>query len=158
MTTPAKTTILAAIKTAFESITVVNGYKSTVDTVEQAIRSANCVLTAKRPWLGFMTERERFEPEGPNYIFVTLPIYVGGHVHATTEALVDAAIANLQDDVIAAIYADPQLGETAVDVKLLDGDDDIGDPDRAMPEGETGYSGTFDQHWEITYQRLTEST
>jgi hypothetical protein len=158
MTTPAKTTILAGVKTALEGITVLAGFKSTVVTVEQAVKGPDEITTAMRPWIGFMPEREKFEYEGPGNIWVTLPVYVGAHVQAATEALVDAAIANLQDDIIAAMFADPRFGETSVDVKLLDGDDDIGDPDRGMPAGETGYSGTFDMHWEISYQRTTGST
>jgi len=158
MATPAKTTILAAIKTALENITVTNGFKSTVVTVEQAIKGPNDVLTAIRPWIGYMPERERFEYHGPEYVLCKLPVYIGAHVQAATNALVDTAIVNLQDDIIAALFDDPTFGDTSVDVRLLDGDDDIGDPDRGMGGGEDGYSGTFDMHWEIEYERTTTST
>lgn len=158
MATPAKSTILAAIKTALEGILTAGGYKSDVVTVEQAVKGPNDVGTAERPWIGYMPEVERFEYHGPGHIIAKLPFLTGAHVHAATEALVDVAIVNLQDDVIAALFEDPRFGETAVDVHLIDNDDDIGDPDRAMGGGETGYSGTFVMHWMVEYERTTSST
>lgn len=158
MTTPHKTTILANVKTTLEGITVANGYKSTVVTVEQEIKDWQSIGISQRPWIGFRPTRETFEPEGPHYIRVKMGLYIGAHVNASTEALVDAAIVNLQDDIIAAMYSDPTLGDTAVDVRILNGQDDIGDPDRAGGGSSDGYSGTLDQNWEIEYERTTSST
>lgn len=158
MATPHKTTILANVKTTLEGITVANGYKSTVVTVEQKIKNPQDVGTSLRPWIGFRPTKEMFEAEGPHFIRVKMGLYIGAHVNATTEALVDVAITNFQDDIIAAMYSDPTFGETAVDVRLIDGQDDIGDPDRAEGGSSAGYSGTFEQNWEIEYERTTSST
>lgn len=160
MGTPAKTTILAAVDTALSGILGAGaGYKSTVVTVEPQIRDASGVPVAERPYLGFMPRRERFVPFSMQIYRVTMPLYVAGHVQASTKALVVAAIINLQDDVIAALCASTggaaecTLGGECIELRLVDGDDDIGDPDTEMGAGESGYSGTFDQNWEIVYER-----
>jgi hypothetical protein len=158
MATPHKTTILAGIKTALEGISIANGHKTDVVTVEQSIKDWQSVPPSLRPWVGFKPNKERYQVDSPYHLWVTLPIYIGAHIIADTEALADIAIVNLQDDIIAALYADPTFGETAVDVKLIDGQSDIGDPDRLEGGAVDGYSGTFDMNWEVIYERTTSST
>jgi hypothetical protein len=158
MATPHKTTIIAAIKTALEGITVANGYKSDVETVEKLIKDWQSVSPSLRPWIGFRPGKERFQADAPYHLWVTLPIEIGSHLIADTEDLVDTAIVNLEDDIINAMYEDPTLGDTSVDVKLIEGESDIGDPDRLEGGAIDGYSGTFVMRWEVTYERTTSST
>lgn len=153
MSTPVKTTILAAVGTALTGIKVISGYKSTVVTVTSTYRVVSDVGSAERPWVFYQPRRERYSSLPYGIYRVTLPLYIGAHVQASTKALADAAMVNLQDDVIKALCADMTLGGNCIDLRLVDGDDDIGDPDTGMGGGETGYSGTFDQNWEITYER-----
>jgi len=159
MTTPAKTTLLGLVDTALSGITVLGGYKSTIVTVEPQIRDASSVPVSERPYLGFMPRRERFVAFSWQTYRVTMPVYIAGHVQASTKALVVAALINLQDDVVKALCAsidsaaECTLGGNCVELRLVDGDDDIGDPDTEMGGGEAGYSGTFDQNWEIVYER-----
>lgn len=159
MTTPAKQTIIEAIEAGLANITAANGYKSTVATVERVIRNPDEVSAAQRPWVGFVpANTERYELEGPGHIRVTMSLYIGAHVQAATEDLVDAAVTNLQDDIIALMFSEPTFGESAVDVRIIDGHDDIGDSERDMGRGSEGFSGTFDQNWEVHYDRLTASS
>lgn len=153
-----KATILTAVNTALSGILVASGYKTTVVTVEQAIKDWDQVSSTMRPWVGYMPMVSRFEPQSYESIWTVMPLIVGAHVHGTTAALADAAIIDLQDDIIKALYSDPTFGETGVDVKILTEDDDIGDPDKAIGGTESGFSGTFSQNWEVTYERSTQGT
>ncbi len=153
MGTPARQNILDDLQTTFEGITIANGYKSTVVTVEPVIRDwgdPECNAD-NRPWIGFMPENQTFEHYAFGQLRVTLPIIIIAHINASTKALALIALDNLDDDLIAATMADQTRNSNATMTTLVSSRDDTGDPD--VIHGRDAVSGTLEMKLNIIYHR-----
>lgn len=129
MGTPSRTSILLDIKSTLTAITVVNGFKTTVVTSESKLRSRDEVVGDERPYTGFGPGRSTYE-NLMGHMRVTMPWTVVGYVQEDDEIIASAAINDLEDDIIAAVMADPTLGGFATFTKIVDDLTDEADPNR----------------------------
>ena len=150
-------TILDAIATKLATITTGNGYNTTVTTVEQVLKSWATVKTAEMPWLGISSDprAESDVDETPFGTFdVTMPVVIVGHVSALPGAAKTAALANLEDDLIVAMYDDHTFSDNATDVAWQGTATDEGD-DYTKPFKP---SGTIIMRFDVRYERLKTTT
>ena len=122
--------ILADIKSTLESISTANGYKTAVDTVEEVLRSRDDVKPGERPYIGFGPDTETVEHTIGSEMRVTLPWTVVGYVSGADWATVSGSINDLRDDIMAAVFEDPTLGDNCTQTLLVSDLTDEGDPDR----------------------------
>ena len=114
-----KSAIIEDILTALATITVANGYRSTIPagSVFDEIKAYDELATDSLPALCAFAGRET--RPATYYPFADieklLPITVIGHVHALTSSLRRAAISDLEQDVLDALTVDPTRGGWAVD-------------------------------------------
>lgn len=164
MGTPARTSILADIAATLATITVANGYKSTVAQVDRYLRDYDDVDASDKPWLGFFPGPERAEHRFGGCITMTLPVTIVGHVSvaSTGAETVDqtartVALSNLQDDVIAALSADIRRGGNAIETRLsgIASQTDEGVPEH---ESDAGGSASIQLTFEVVYDRTTGSS
>jgi hypothetical protein len=129
MATPARKLILSNLQTTFESITVANGYKTTVVKVQALARGYADVKTGERPFIGYVPQAEQVEYQPFNRIRCTLNVSVIGHVSGNSQSDRSTKLNDLIDDLIAALNADPTRGTNAINTKLVQFETDEGDPD-----------------------------
>lgn len=153
MGTPSRTSLQLDIQSTLEAITVANGYKTTVITVEPAWRGRDDVSEGERPYLCWGIDREEYEHQMFANLKVDITWSVYGLISETlrTWTTMSAALNNLVDDVIAAIMADPTLGGHAVTTLLVASETDEADPDRF----EGGWCGI---DFKTTYHRETTAS
>lgn len=110
--------ILAAYKTALESITIANGYNTDVETVEYGVRNFNEVKTRPglRCWIGIGPTRENLTDRACNQIDSRWEIQLLVHQSAGSRALSDVVDANskIVADIRKALYSEPALGVDGV--------------------------------------------
>lgn len=138
MGTPARKLILDNLATVLAGITVANGYKTTVVTVERVLKDWGTVGAQQMPWLGFAPGKETFEHQPCGVIKTTLELKLVGHINASTDAARCTALSNLVDDVIAALNVDTTRGDNAVVTTVVDSETDEGDPDTLDSRGGSG--------------------
>jgi len=155
MGTPARESILDDVQTTFEGITVANGYKTTVVTVERKIRHWGDVAASERPWIGYMSQPQRFEHKAFGSLRVIMPLYIAAHIAGDTKAEVASALVDLEDDIIAALSVDTTRGGNATMTHIVSQQDDAGDPDTVDSQG---VSGTLEVIAEVIYHRSTGSS
>lgn len=129
MGTPNRTSILLNVNTVLNTITVANGYKTTVALVEKYLRGRDDVPVGSRPYLGFGAARETPEHEPCNQIYFRMPLVVIGHVSSADWTTRSAALNNLIDDTIAAMENDTTRGGYAISSKVTGVETDEADPD-----------------------------
>jgi hypothetical protein len=154
MATPARTSILLAIKSALEGITVANGYKTDVNNVDPYLRPSRDVGDAERPHICFGSiDVEPYKHKAYDSLETTIKwLAVGNTAAAATWAAMSEDVNDLLDDIIAAIVgADDTLGENAVSTYLLW--TDTSEADSQWHEG--GYCFAC---FETKYNRDTTST
>jgi hypothetical protein len=145
-------TILDRFGALLATITVANGYKTTVVTVERLIKDWTGVSASQRPWIGYMPRQATYEHNSFNSMHVTLPVMVYAHVSAATVAARDTAVLKLHDDILAAIMSDPTMNQNAIDTTVVLDESDIGDPD-TIDMG--GVGGTLTLTFNVLYERTT---
>jgi hypothetical protein len=156
MTATRRQAILDDIATTLATITVANGYRTTVDTVERVLRQWDDIKPGARPWLGFGPN-----PEAPdvvvhspsNRLDVRMEVLIAGCVEAESGAARTAAVSDLVDDVIGALYADIRRDGNAISTMMIDLASDEIHPDSHVHDGGTAY---FVSRWAIQYYRTTE--
>jgi hypothetical protein len=154
MATPTRTSILSTIQTTLEGITVANGFKTTVDTVEPYLRGRDDVEEGERPYLGFGFDTEPYDHQMFGNMRVATRWFVTGCVDTgATWATMSAALNNLIDDIIGAIGADDTLGTYATQTKVVASDSDESDPDALK----SGYAWCFVEFETVYYRETTSS-
>jgi hypothetical protein len=144
------------IATVLATITVANGYKTTVTTVERNLKGWDRIGVQGMPWIGLHVESEDFEHHAcSNVIRAQLRVAIVAHINAATQALRATGIANLQDDIIAAMNVDQTRGGNASSTYLLSSESDESDPDAIDSKGG---QGTVIVRFEVVYFRTTTST
>lgn len=100
-----KLLILQNIQTTLASITVANGYRTTIDTVEPTIKVWGEVDDAHAmPWLGFgPTETRPFELLPGGQLRPLMAISVVAHIHEVDASTARTTICNLEDDIMHAM-------------------------------------------------------
>ena len=155
MAAPPREAILANVQTTLEGITTVNGYKTDVQTVERVIRHWDDVAGSTRPWIGYMSQPQRFAHHAFGSMRVVMPLYIAAHVSGSTKTAVAAALTNLEDDIVAALSDDTTRGGNATMTHIISQQDDAGDPDTTDSQG---VSGTLEVIAEVVYHRSTGSS
>ena len=80
MATPARRLILENLKTTLEGITVANGYKTNVLTVEPLAKSFADTPTSLKPWIGVHPQREALTYEQGGNIRSVLTVLLICHI------------------------------------------------------------------------------
>lgn len=154
--TPSKNLILERIATQLATITVANGYKTTVATVERVLKTwADFDNTNQLPAIGFGPGRIRYKHHGGGEIECTMPLHVIFHTYSTSDSDRSDDICDLEDDIIDAMFEDATWTEAAFDLHLLESETDESDPDTTNANGG---SGTGELLFEIKFNRTIEST
>lgn len=134
---PNRSAIIADLQTTLAGITIANGYKSNVTTVERVFRDredARAESTAF-PWIGFVVGRQTNAYEPGRQIKSTLNTEVIGHVSASTEEGRTDAVADLEDDIIAALGVDTTRGGYAIHTIVDESESDESQPDAVDSSG-----------------------
>lgn len=158
MAVTSKALILRDIRSTFEAVSIANGFKTDVTTVEEFLRSRDEVETGNRPLIGFGADQETYEHHMGNVMRVQLPWTAVGYIRETDSEVWDDSldtINDLRDDIIAAIMADHTLGGSATQTLLLSDLDDTADPNR-RDISEDG--GAVVLNFMTTYYRTTGSS
>lgn len=160
MATPARKLILDDIADTLADILVANSYKTTVVTVDREVKTWAEVGTTAMPWLGFCAtetsfSRQDHQPSG--WIKCSMRVVIVGHVNQTTGAEKTDALANLEDDIIAAMLEDPRRGDdgsgpNAIGTYLVASRTDEGDP---FTRDSRGGSGTIVVEFDVLYMRTS---
>ena len=103
MATPSRKLIVDNQKTTLESITVANGYKSTVSKVEVLAKTWLQVSEVIRPWLGIVPQETTYQHLPAGRVRSVLHIDIIGHVSNGTYAEKRDRLADLLDDVWGAL-------------------------------------------------------
>ena len=113
--------ILEAIKEMFEDITVANGYRNTITTVEMVTRCHDDpnIGVDGLPWIGFVPQKEIISDTSFGENRVDWPIWVLSHFHLVTSGVATAlnlatACSNMFTDIRRKIYENPTLGVEGV--------------------------------------------
>lgn len=156
MATPVRRLILDNIATVLATVSVANGYKTNVETVARTLVSWGEIGAAQMPWVGFAPIGQSIPSYKPNGVInVTLPLTIVGHVNSRSGATKTEELADIEDDLIAAMDADTTRGGNAIRTNWLGTQTDEGNPDS---DDHRGGSGTLVMMWEILYQRSIDST
>tara|TARA_R100000808_G_scaffold14529_1_gene34233 strand:- start:6438 stop:6908 length:471 start_codon:yes stop_codon:yes gene_type:complete len=156
MATPVRELILDNINTVLNTISIANGYKTDVTTVERALVSWGDIGSAQMPWVGFAPIGQSSVEYKPNHLLhVRLPVTVVGHVSVRSGAAKTEALAALEDDVIAVINADTTRGGNAIRTNWQGTQTDEGN---TSSDDHRGGSGTLVMAFEILYQRTVNKT
>ena len=151
MALPARRLILQNMKTVMESITVANGYKNTVNTVEAVAKGFSDTATGDKPWIGIFPQRETLSYEPCNNIRVVLTTLVLVHVSGNTADDRASTLNDFLDDVIAALGKDTTRDGNAVMTTVNSVETDEGDPDAYG-------NGSMVISTDIVYFRTTSSS
>ena len=147
--------LLDNLVTALTSIDGSGDFKTTVSKVERRFREWSDVGIGEMPWLGYKTGVSEAEHQPNSFIRVRLPVTVIGHVNVADPELTEAALSDLEDDVIAAVNLDTTRGGNAVQTTWLGSEADENHPDR---QDHRGGSGTIRIELQVLYERTTRST
>jgi|TARA_Y100001938_G_C7947468_1_gene357490 hypothetical protein len=156
MATPARKLILDNIASSLETITTGNGYKTSVDSVNRRLVSWEEIGISQMPWVGFAPigqSTPNYKPNG--FIDVRMQVTIVGHVNSLSGAAKTTALANLEDDIIAAINDDTSRGNNAIRTNWLGTQTDEGNADS---DDHRGGSGTLVMMFEVLYQRTVDKT
>jgi hypothetical protein len=150
MATPTQRSILTQLATNLAAITVANGYKTTVATVELTFKDwESAAVDTVFPCIGIAQGPTRYAYHYGR-MRCTLPVNLSVHVDAADASARYDALENLTDDIIKAIYDDHDLSGNAIDVKLITTHPDSGDPDTMDSRGGNGSMAVL---LEVIYER-----
>ena len=149
MSTPSRKLIIDNLKTTLESITVANGYKSTVNTVEVLAKTWLQVSEVVRPWLGIVPQETQYEHLPAGRVRSVLKISIIGHVANGTYEEKRTRLSDLLDDVWGAVNVDLTRGANAVNTMIT-----ASETDEGAPEAE----GTIVIDLNVVYMRTAGST
>ena len=149
MATPSRKLIIDNLKTVLESITVGNGYKSTIKTVEVLAKTWLQTPEVVRPWLGIVPQETTYQHLPAGRVRSILKIDIIGHVANGSYAQKRERLANLLDDIFAAVNVDTTRDGNAISTTVVRSETDEG-----APEAE----GTIVVGLDVVYMRTTGST
>ena len=149
MATPSRKLIVDNLKTTLETITVANGYKSTVTKVEVLAKTWLQVAEVIRPWLGIVPQETTYQHLPAGRVRSILHIDIIGHVSNGTYAEKRDRLADLLDDIWGAVNVDLTRGANAVNTMITKSETDEG-----APEAE----GTLVIGLDVVYMRTAGST
>lgn len=154
---PNRSAIIADLQTTLAGITLANGYKSDVTTVERVFRDREDARaeSAAFPWIGFVVGRQTNSYEPCRQIVSTLNVEIIGHVSASTEDGRTDAVANLEDDIIAALGADTARGGYAIHTVVDESETDESQPDAV---DSSGVAASIIMRVRIVYPRTSEQS
>jgi hypothetical protein len=114
MGTPARTSILLALRTRLAAISVAGGYKTTLVTFDDSVRAPEEVGQSERPYLAWEIQNETNSHSAFSAMRWKMGVLVVGYVYSTDWATRSAAVNNIADDVLAAIFSDETWSQNAV--------------------------------------------
>lgn len=157
MATPTRNLILENIAEVLAGITKVSGYKSTITGVDRFIRNWDDIGQSELPRLCFKPGRTRYQHQPGQMVRAVMPVQIVGHALARDGDEASDTLSDLEDDVWAALNADPYRGTNdeeepnAISTTITEGETTEGDPDN-------NGIGTFELVAEVVYFRTTEAT
>jgi len=156
MATPVRELILDNIYTVLNTISIANGYKTDVTSVERTLVPWGDIGAAQMPWVGFAPIGQSSVEYKPNHLLqVRLPVTIVGHVSVVAGELKTQALAKIEDDIIAVINADTTRDGNAIRTNWQGTQTDEGNTDS---DDHRGGSGTLVMAFDILYQRSVNST
>ena len=129
MATPARRLILSNLKSTIEGVTVANGYKTNIVTVESVAKSFADTVSGEKPWVGIYPKRESLAYEHGGVIRVTFTALLICHISRATASVRADSLNDLLDDLIAVLSVDTTRGGNAVMTSIVTVETDEGDPD-----------------------------
>lgn len=121
--------ILANLVTVLSAIDGTGSYSLTMDTVERLAKSADGVKPGQKPWAGIVHMQTVAKSEHGSQFMCTMDVRIIVHVDAATNSARGAAVDNIIDDVLLAVYTDPTRDANASTTQVLNWETDEGDPD-----------------------------
>ncbi len=110
MADPPRRVAIQALKARLETITVANGYKTTVDTVSRLLKTWSEVGNESRIYIGIMAKREDYEYQPSDNVRVVFMVELICHVQGQDSAAARAnKLDDLIDDIMRANDLDPNL-------------------------------------------------
>lgn len=157
MADPTRLAILDQIETYLEAIQegdtmsgASNAFRTSVRSVERVLRHWEDVPESSRPWLGFLPEMSRMEPQPGSCFRVVMPVLVYGYVPGASHVEIrDERLNELLDDLIVAMTTDQTLNGNCVMVTAGEHDTD---------EGDSEGGGVLQMRFEIVYFRTTDQS
>lgn len=156
MATPPRNLITADIAATLATITVANGYKTTVQTVDRVIKNWSEIGTEEFPWVGFCFPREQLTERVFGMVDVRMQGVIVGHINTGTDLTRSNLLGNLQDDLIAALHVDCTRGGNAI-TTLLKGDSENDEGDSATMDHRGG-TGSLVLRFEVFYERTVQKS
>jgi len=157
MSTPQRELVDAALIAAFQAITTGGGYNNTVLTVQLVERDLGVIGPAACPTVAIAYQGTEFPEDYVGEIIQVTSRYLISGTIATPSATTRAAlVARWEDDLIAALGADPELGGACMDVRVLESMDSA-----AVAEEQANSRGgvaTVRMLARVRYQRTTGLT
>ena len=151
MVTPRRKLILDDYITALSGITIANGYKTTVVTVERVIKSWEGSKPGEKPSIGILPQREDITHEPSQQMRVDMTVVLVCHVIGTSAADRYTKLNDLLDDVIVALNFDTSRNGQAVSTTIVSVETDEGDDD-ALGDG------TMVVHTRCVFYRTTAAS
>jgi len=151
MATPRRKLILDDYITALSGITIANGYKTNVVTVERVIKSWEGSKPGEKPSIGILPQREDITHEPSKQMRVNMTVLVVCHVTGTTIADRYTKLNDLLDDVITALNFDTSRNGYAVSTTVIAVETDEGDDD-ALGDG------SMVVHTQCVFYRTSEAS
>ena len=149
MAVPSRKLIIDNIKTTLEAVSTASGFKSTVNTVEVLAKTWLQTSEGVRPWLGIVPQQTDYQHLPGDLVRSKLRIDIIGHVANGTYEQKRERLANLLDDMFAALNADTTRDNNAVSTTIVQSETDEGAPDS---------EGTIVVSIDVVYMRTTGST
>lgn len=156
-----KILILQNIQDTLEDITIANGYRTDVVTVEPVWRVWGNVHTRQMPWLGYGVVETRPDPYAPgNEVYPKMSLSIVAHINESSPTAAVTAAANLEDDLIHAMCS-PNMAQRGSDDNGINAIDTIWTrtqdtfPDESI-EADGGLCMVMD--FEIRWRRTTSRT
>ena len=151
MTQTRREAIVRDVVDTLENITVANGYRTTVGSVEFVLREwEDAKRSGTFPCLGVSILSESFAYMPSNIIEVSMKIGLTSHSDAPPGEDKLEALSDLQDDIIAAMHVDVTRSANATRTALV-----LDSTDEADPYSGSRPTGTRLMDWLITYERTT---
>lgn len=130
---PRKLAILQDLVAALGTISIANGYRTDVETVEHGIRLWDEIKRDERPYLGVAALSWRYGNEMNGVYDVELVVKIAASVNGREGLEIATALDALEDDVIGALHIDVTRGGTpgsrnAIKTVMRMGESDEADP------------------------------
>jgi hypothetical protein len=154
--TIAKLDILDDVESSLLAITIGNGYRTTVRTVDREVKVRHEVGSQQMPYIGFGLTETTSEPTLPGGLIRCVSrMTVLAHVSAASADDATTVLAGLEDDIIAALMGAPTRDGNAIDTLWMRTVEDVPDPASPTSTGRGSMAMEFEIRWVRSVDRST---